>query len=125
MKLKGISREFQEPRTWVKYKMEQRKIYNFEEKQGTHKQFYRNKENKGLACDQIFIKKARVCRCMIAKIYIKTENFRTEKFRKNNFGKKLSDAFSGISDKKTFGQTRNQRTSMIPKYMLKLMVILS
>ena len=32
--------------------------------------------------------------------YIKIENFQTEKFRQKTSDKKVSDAFSGISDKK-------------------------
>ena len=36
--------------------------------------------------------------------YIKFENFRTENFRQKTSDKKLSEGFSGISDKKTFEQ---------------------
>ena len=44
---------------------------------------------------------------------LKSKTFGRKSFGKTTSDKKLSNTFSGISDKKTFGQTRHQRTSMI------------
>ena len=57
--------------------------------------------------------------------YIKIENFRTENFPKNNFRQKTFGRSFRNFGQKTVGQTRHRKTSMIPTYMLKLIVILS
>ena len=47
---------------------------------------------------------------------LKSKTFGRKSFVKTISDKKLLDAFSGIWEE-TFGQTRHQKTSMIPKYM--------
>ena len=55
-------------------------------------------------------------------LYIKIENIRTEKFRQKTSDKILSDAFSGISDKK-LSDKHDIKKSIIRKYMVKIIVI--